>query len=1059
MNPVGLTGFSFLMCRVDRFSCVGMKSLKQAVTNASSRKRLGIIGASWVFVLSAQRLPDIAGWFMAVPDRVVELVERFQENEAAYRASSYKEAHIRQDFLDPFFECLGWDLRNTQGIPEAYKEVIFEDAIKVRGSTKAPDYCFRVGGNRKFFVEAKKPSVNLEESISAAFQVRRYGWSAKLPISILTDFEELAVYDCRIVPDKTDKATTARLQYLTYEQYADYWQDIYDLFSREAVLAGSLDQYAETSKKKRGAETVDAAFLREIEGWREKLAIDLSIQNPDLTQRQLNFAVQMTINRLIFLRISEDRGIEPYEQLKGITNTSGVYEKLCGLFRRADDRYNSGLFHFKPEKGRDEPDEFTLSLAIGDEPLTRIIRHLYYPDSPYEFSVIPIEILGQVYEQFLGKVIRLDESHQAIVEDKPEVRKAGGVYYTPTYIVDYIVENTVGKLLEAKTPKQAEKLTILDPACGSGSFLIGAYQYLLDWYLAKYAAEPTKRGHTSKIYQAANGEYRLTSDEKKKILLNNIYGIDIDLQAVETTKLSLLLKVLEGESDETLAQQMTLFQERALPDLSNNIRCGNSLIGTDYYESFQLSILDEETVYRINVFDWDEGFPSIMSNGGFDVIIGNPPWGAEFENEDLIYLREKNRPIIVRMIDSFMFFVFQTLNRMKPSGKFGMILPDVIFYQVDNFRLREYIIKNYNIEFALNMGNVFYGVVRPSCILIADGGKKKRDNPIRVLDLSSTEKESVKVSTIRNTNSFQQFKQEDILEIPQMLIVTSNLSDYYLLSKITKIECPRLIDLVDEHGIQRGVSPDLKDAFMVSSEIIKDRSLEEDKLRRVISGGRHIKRYRIEYPDLHLIYTSRNDNFSTLPNICAYIDNFQDQITCKEVKQGKHPLYALHRPRKEEIFLKKTKILGVITEDEVIVAKDTSQVFATDGCYLFALKDESHTDFVIGILNSRLFVFLYRLLALEKGRVLAQVKPRILDTLPVISPEKTRSENKDDYEKVINSVENLSTLYESFSEARTSQERKTKEQQIKVANIQHDRIIYKLYGLSKAEVSIVERNT
>jgi len=482
---------------------------------------------------------------MAVPDRVVELVNRFRDNEVVYRSPNYKEAHIRQDFIDPMFLALGWDLRNEQNAAETYKEVIFEDAIKVSGSTKAPDYCFRIGGNRKFFVEAKKPSVNLADSVSAAYQVRRYGWSAKLPVSILTDFEELAVYDCRVMPNKDDRSSTARSKYLQYTEYADRWDEIYSLFSREAVLAGSLDQFAEANKTKRGVATVDAAFLREIESWREKLAIAISLQNLGLKQRELNFAVQMTINRLIFLRICEDRGIEPYKQLSALTQHGRVYEELCRLFQQADARYNSGLFHFHAEKGRLDPDEFTLGLAIADEPLRCIIEGLYYPDSPYEFSVIPIEILGQVYEQFLGKVIRLTADHEAVVEDKPEVRKAGGVYYTPTYIVDYIVENTVGRLLEGKTPKQAEKIRVLDPACGSGSFLIGAYRFLLDWYLEKYVAEPTK--HKKKLYMGAGGGWRMTSEEKKRILLAHIYGVDIDLQAVETTKLSLLLKVLEGQ--------------------------------------------------------------------------------------------------------------------------------------------------------------------------------------------------------------------------------------------------------------------------------------------------------------------------------------------------------------------------------------------------------------------------------------------------------------------------------------------------------------------------------
>jgi predicted type IV restriction endonuclease len=384
---------------------------------------------------------------MPAPAAITELVRRFREHDDEYTSGSYNETQLRRDFLDPFFAALGWDVHNAQGYAEAYREVIHEDAIKVGAFTKAPDYCFRVGGTRKFFVEAKKPSVNVKDDLAPAFQVRRYAWSAKLPLSILTDFEEFAVYDCRIKPDKNDKASTARIMYLTYADFEKRWDDIAAIFSKEAILKGSFDKYAHDNKGKKGTAEVDAAFLHEIEGWREVLARNIALRNSQLSQRELNFAVQQTIDRIIFLRICEDRGMEAEGRLAATTNGANVYKRLCGLFRLADDKYNSGLFHFSKETGRDLPDHMTLDLEIDDKTLKDIIRGLYYPDCPYEFSVISADILGQVYEQFLGKVIRLTDGHRAVVEDKPEVKKAGGVYYTPTYIVDYIVKNTVGKLL------------------------------------------------------------------------------------------------------------------------------------------------------------------------------------------------------------------------------------------------------------------------------------------------------------------------------------------------------------------------------------------------------------------------------------------------------------------------------------------------------------------------------------------------------------------------------------------------------------------------------------
>ena len=291
---------------------------------------------------------------MTAPREVLDLVERFERGRDAYCSPAYNETQLRREFLDPFFAALGWDLDNRAGWAEPYKEVIHEDAIKIGGFSKAPDYCFRVGGTRKFFVEAKKPAVDIRQDSAPAFQLRRYAWSAKLPLSVLTDFEEFAVYDCRIKPSAADKASVGRIRYFTYAEYSEKWEEIASVFSKDAVLKGSFDKYAETTRSRRGTAEVDAAFLQEIETWRDLLARNLAIRNPRLSQRELNFAVQRTIDRIIFLRICEDRGIEPEGRLLALTNAPGIYGRLLELYRQADERYNSGLFHFRQEKGRAE---------------------------------------------------------------------------------------------------------------------------------------------------------------------------------------------------------------------------------------------------------------------------------------------------------------------------------------------------------------------------------------------------------------------------------------------------------------------------------------------------------------------------------------------------------------------------------------------------------------------------------------------------------------------------------------------------------------------------------
>ena len=297
---------------------------------------------------------------MPAPDSVLKLIETFATHRDHYRSSGYNETEVRREFLDPLFKALGWDIDNEQGYADAYKDVIHEDAIKIGGYTKAPDYCFRIGGQRKFFLEAKKPAVDIKGDVDPAYQLRRYAWSAKLPLSILSDFEELAVYDCRVRPKPGDKASTARTLYFRFDEYVERWDELAAIFSRDAILKGSFDKYADTAKKKRGTAEVDDAFLEEIERWRDLLARNFALRNPELSVRDLNFAVQKTIDRLIFLRICEDRGTEDYGRLAKLKNGSNVYLRLLEEFQRADDRYNSGLFHFRGEKDRAGAPEFRI---------------------------------------------------------------------------------------------------------------------------------------------------------------------------------------------------------------------------------------------------------------------------------------------------------------------------------------------------------------------------------------------------------------------------------------------------------------------------------------------------------------------------------------------------------------------------------------------------------------------------------------------------------------------------------------------------------------------------
>jgi predicted type IV restriction endonuclease len=669
---------------------------------------------------------------LAGKQKVRSLVRRFEEQEAAYRASGYNETQTRREFIDPFFSALGWDVDNTAGRLEQYKDVVHEDALRISGQVGAPDYGFRTGGVRRFFVEAKKPSVNVRDQPAAAFQLRRYAWSAKLDLSIVTDFEELAVYDTRVQPDPTDSASTARIFYARFDEYMDRWEQIWRLLALTSVENGSIERMIERVGRRRATQEVDAAFLGEIESWRATLARDIAKQNAELTTRELNRVVQATIDRLVFLRICEDRGIEEQGQLDRLAQRPGVYRRLCQLYRDADARYNSGLFHFHEESGRGEvPDEVSLRIEIDDKPLKRIIERLYYPRSPYEFSVLPADILGQVYEQFLGHVIHLDERHNASVETKPQVRKAGGVYYTPTGIVSHIVDETLGSLLREATPKRVAQLRVVDPACGSGSFLLGAYEYLLKWHLDWYSTHRPER-HKRQIFEAQPDVWALTGAEKRRILLANIFGVDIDAQAVEVTKLSLLLKVLEGESQETVNRQLNLLRERALPDLGKNIRSGNSLVSPEIYVQEKLAN-DEETEIRVNPFDWRQAFPDIFNAGGFDAVIGNPPWlMAGYYVEEMDYLRNHYQAA-TKKFDLYYLFIERATQLVRPEGRIGLIVPNKMFHTAAAAELRETLGEGRWIRRIIDFraNRIFAGATNYSCILSLKRGAKEEPEYVR----------------------------------------------------------------------------------------------------------------------------------------------------------------------------------------------------------------------------------------------------------------------------------------------------------------------------------------
>jgi CBS domain-containing protein len=1035
--------------------------------------------------------------FESFQGELARLVEIFSKNLTAYKSAAYDEASLRQEFLNPLFRALGWDIENKAGLILQHREVEIESRTQIGGRRKRADYLFRTHPTDRFVCEAKKAAEELHAAY--AFQAKRYAWNKGLALAVLTDFEEMKMFIVGGKPFK-DEPDVGLWKTWHFSQYPAVAQEIWNLLSRERVAAGSIDQLIESlpkrptgkGKAKQGwlikpdrSRALDTDFLNFLDEARRELASDLLHHNDraDLLEgTQLNEAVQRILDRILFLRICEDRDIDtgrPLDRLvrswrddgdpaaprrarqqplelheeppahyggSGLRAPKGtLWHTLVRHFRSLDRRppshipfFNGNLF--KPH--------FSEELVVSDDWLGHFLDELGDEESPYLFSYIPVEILGTIYERFLGKVVR-PHGRGVTIEEKPEVRKAGGVYYTPRYIVEYIVGQTVGKLLAGRKPEDALKLRILDPACGSGSFLIRAFEVVCEHCQQWLTDHSDQRKKDWCWLDEKENALHLTTKAKRRILRETIHGVDIDPQAVEVTQLSLYLKMLEHENRATLAHERDLFgsEDALLPPLENNIKCGNSLIASDF------SMMGEDLV-RVHAFDWPVQFSAIMKAGGFDAIIGNPPWGALFTEAELEYLRGHHREIIVRMIDSFMYFAHASVERLRKGGSFGMILPDVMLYQTDTERLRKFFTEKTSLTQICNMGDVFDQVTRPACIVICVKATNAGQT-VLVADFTSVPKEE-KPKRITESSSYTELEQGRISQVPGCLFTTSGFGNYPLWERVSSCPSKPLADLVDDDGIQRGVSPDLKEAFLVDRKTAKAWKLEADKLRPVLTGGKQVKRYDINRPDLLLIYTGRDDNYQRLPRICAYIDQFRKQITCKEVQQRKHSLYSLHRAREERIFLKPRKLVGVITEDEIVLALDGQRTFVTDGLYVFGLKPAVDIRYVMGVMNSRLFVSIYRLLSLEEGRALAQVKPTVLGNLPIRTVDFGNPADRARHDRLVGLVDKMLGLTPKLRAATTDTERQALQNAVTATDQQIDALVYELYGLTEAEKRLVE---
>lgn len=984
---------------------------------------------------------------------IQELVIRFEEQIDSYKKADYNETLTRRDFIDPFFKALGWDIDNSQGYAEAYREVVHEDRVKVGKATKAPDYSFQLaGGKRLFFVEAKKPSVAIKDDITVAYQIRRYGWSAKLAVSIITDFEEFAVYDCTKKPKPNDKSSVARIKYINFRNYLSEFDYLWGTFSKERVLKGSFDKYVQSDTVKKGTTTVDKEFLASLDNWRAFLATSISLRNKELDEDEINYAVQLTIDRLIFLRIAEDRGVENYGQLKISVNQKGeAYQNLFYNFKNADEKYNSGLFDFKK-------DLISVKLKIDNKVVKTIVNEMYYPESPYEFSVISVEILGSAYEQFIGKVIRITPAHHAKIEEKPEVRKAGGVYYTPQYIVNCIVKNTVGKLIEGKTPRQIEKIRIVDPACGSGSFLIGAYQYLLDYLKNYYTDKGTKTG---KKNSPTTPQGNLTSAEKKRILLNNIYGVDIDVNAVEVTKLSLLLKCLEGETATTIAQQQKLWHERILPTLENNIKSGNSLVDPNIYDL----MLDLGVERKIKPFDWEKAFPKVFKpsepshqqelkaqllkiknrteeaekntkllvekitskvkepnvlyvNAGFDIVIGNPPYlgGREWkeENGNVYDYFIRNYKVAEYQFDMYALFWEKGIKLLKNNGLIGFITPNTWLNNQSNIKLRTYILENTSVQKIVDYSKV--KVFEQATVLPIISILEKHTYKSGLTEIFEPDGDHLKLKNCVD----QKIWEDGNLNI---FNIDLNESDINLRDKI-ETNCIELgkIALV-KFGIkiyETGKGTPVQTSDFAKKKVFESDSKKDETYRQYLEG-KDIKPFQIKYKGRWLKY-------------------------------GKN----LAAPRNIDLFEGERILVRRIVGQTLICTYTNFNFVTSQLLHIVKPFEPTISKYLLGILNSKLTAYYFRKKYNRQDKTFPEIRIYELSSLPIKQIDKKDPVHKKLIDDLIWCVEITLKVNAELLIARLPDKIDQLNTRIEFTEKKINQIVYELYGLTEEEIKIVE---
>lgn len=919
------------------------------------------------------------------------LLEKYKRDIASGRVKQLGEENTKKDYITPLFRALGWDVENNY-VPD---EVTNEDKVS-RGKV---DYAFRLNSVPKFFLEAKsmKAGLTIPED---AIQAINYSWHKNCTWAVLTDFRTLVIYNAEV---KEKNVAASQFIYLTCDQFLDegQFQKLW-LLSNPAFKENLLDKEALAWGKKLRKTKVGDQLLQELMGYRTMLSKDILKNNSgkNLSEQDIDEAVQRIIDRLIFIRTAEDRHIEepvlrPLAREFAEKKRGKLTAALNEVYLRFDKTYNSKLFTFNP--GDMAQRHLCETLEIDNEVLQEVINGLYQSRdglTSYDFSAIDADVLGNIYEQYLSHILHKTEK-RAKLESKEAHRKEQGIYYTPTYIVDYIVRNTLGEALKHKKPEEADKIKVLDMACGSGSFLLKAFDTLDNYYRRK-----EKDDYAQTNLDIEHETARIS--RKIKILKNNIYGVDLDPKAVEIAQLNLLLKAAETK--------------HRLPDLRENIKRGNSLI-------------DDAQVAGDEAFEWEKEFPEIVNGGGFDIIIGNPPYVRPEnmpKNERKYYLESKKYDKFFGRFDLYILFIERALKLLKKGGYFSFIMPFSFLNQNYSKILREWMLKDFKIIALLDLSNVrvFEAAQINTCVLIIQKSKPSEDSSIKIV-------KPVGLDSLERTNVIS-IKQNVFLSTPGCTIRTE-LDDrkIRIIDKIAK----NSINLSEICYVVIGSVPHDPKTGASKDRLISDKKTGETF--KPYLEGKDMSRYSIIWRGLYL--------------------NYQPTM--------------MHRPKFPELFENEKLIVrNISTREGLLAAYDDKNFYTNDTVSLcvpwknlqnVAIKGEKITDAMLE--NSMKYDLLY-CLALINSKTLNFYFKHILSSNLHVYPESIRnlpirtlaSEAKPD--RLIELVRNVLSKKKRFNEMGNKQTDEGHKLEIEISELDHkiDELVYDLYGLTEEERKIVE---